>query len=287
MIVTAKSIIEEKNLRDKRRKGARHVELHLLISDVYDKKQIQTQLITLKNSRLKVVSVHSPMERICTLEGLLSKSGFDLIDNTCHLAQRISNYRGKDVNVVMHHELDYEQMMMWDLIDRIGDEINVLLHRYKNVIINIENTMPVCMDKGSMYFANSYAQSQINICEHLRKYLRTDRIGVVVDTCHIMASSRILERLGGYKENLNLEDIIINSKEYLNIVHLANGRGLGFGDGHGCGFETNMEREKLRFIIDTLKEIEFNGNLVLEVAELNYLDSVEFEQLFKQVNNLI
>lgn len=287
MIVTAKSIIEEKNLRDKRKKGAQHIELHLLLSDVYDKKQVQTQIITLKNSRMKIVTVHSPIERICTLEGILSKSGFELLDNTCYLAQKIANYRGKDVNVVIHHELDLEQMMMWDLIDRIGDEINVLLHRYKNVIINVENLMPVCTYKGSMYFANSYVQSQIDICEHLRKYLRTNRIGVVVDTGHILASSRILERLDGYKERLNLEDILINSKEYLNIVHLSNSRGLGFGDGYGCGFDTDRERERLRFIIDTLKEIEFNGSLVLEVNELNYLDSVEFEKLFKQVNNLI
>jgi len=287
MYLTAKSIIEEKNLLDKRRKGAKNIELHLVVGDVYDKRQVQTQLITLKNSKMEIVSVHAPIERICTLEGSMSKSGFDLLDNTCYLAQKIADYRGKNIDIVLHHELDYEQLMMWELMDKIADEINVLLIRYKNVVINIENLMNMCSDKGDIYFANSYVQSNIDICENLRKYLRTNRVGVVVDICHILASSKILGKLDEYKEQLDLEDILINSREYLNIVHLANSRGIGFRDGHGCGFDTDKEREKLRFIIDTLKEIEFKGSLVLEVGELNYLDSIEFEKLFKQVNNLI
>lgn len=286
--IAAKSSTSRGQLEERARKGVKYVELH-----IFKEEDIREGILDdINELGLEVVAVHHLLGRHNKLEGLAyGKDSYRQADKVCALADELS-YRGEgrlngDVAVIMHSELTLDQMVSFNIIDKVEMACDRLLKKYENISIGIENETVIVRRQGEdkIDLVDAFAWGNKEKCRYLSKRLETHRIGLVLDICHAISTIRIMNNWKdtGVVPDLRLEEYIRKYSEYLDIIHLANARGYGFGKGHAVGFDTNEEIELLERIVDTIREIQFNGVVTLEVGEDDYLDIKRFPVLRSQV----
>lgn len=288
MQITAKSGVSLDQLKERKNKGAKYIELHLFEKDVNSDESIRKILKNIKKSGLSIKAIHIPIDRKYSIEGLITEEGFKIIQNTCSLAEQISQIMQEPIHVVLHQELNLEQLKTWGMYDLILEKLKFILDEYKNIIINLENLPIFDVKKYSFEMYSNYSFQNIELCKELRSDLKTERFGTVLDTCHAISTIKLIQGLVefGLHENITLEDYFKENKEYVNIIHLSNARGFGYDNNHGIGFDTEEEIELLKELLEYIKEIDFQGILTLEVQEENYLNCVVFEKLKKQIEKI-
>lgn len=290
MLILSKSGAALAQMQDRKRKGTKWVELHLIETDIDTAEKRANIIHNMKEAGLEVRIVHTPIDRKFKLEGLATEYGSKIIEDNCILANEIGLLLGKDINVVIHHELDLETMKVWGIYDLVIKKLDYLLKTYPNITIDLENETVYELFGGAFGLRNNYSNQNVYVCEELRKDLRTDRIGLVLDICHALSSIRLLQHLvnEGICRPLDLyEDYFKEYSKYLNIIHLANARDYGYGDNHGIGFYTDEDMELLKKIVGYIKEIKFEGKLTLEVQEKDYLDCKVVVDLYNKLIKLL
>ncbi len=290
MIILSKSGVSLAQMQDRKRKGVKEIELHLIETDIDTAEKRANVINNMKEVGLEVRIVHTPIDRKFKLEGLATEYGSKIIEDSCILANDIGLLSGKDINVVIHHELNLETIKVWGIYDIILEKVDYLLKTYPNIIIDLENETVYELFGGAFGLRNSYGNQNLYICEELRKDLQTDRIGLVLDTCHAISSIRLLQHLvdEGICKPLDLyEDYFKEYSKYLDVIHLANARDYGYDDNHGIGFYTDEDMELLKEIVNYIKDIKFDGKLTLEVQEENYLDCKVVVDLYNKLIKLL
>lgn len=288
MIVAAKSGVSKEQMADRVLKGAEFIELHLEPSDIDTEEKRNEIIRNMQETGLDVRVVHTPIDRQFKLEGLAKDEGFKTIEETCILANNISKITNHDTHIVIHVELNLEQLLMWGLFDIIKYRISYLLKEYPHVIMDIENETAIELYKGRFELKNSGRQESVDVCRKLREELNTNRVGLVLDTCHAISSIRLLQFYidNGLHNKIILKDYFTERAEYLNIIHLANAREFGDNKNHGTDFDTDEEVDLLREIVGYIRQICFDGVLTLEVQEEDYLDTKVYPKLHSQLKDL-
>lgn len=290
MKIAAKSGVSLGQLLERKNKGATLLELHLNQGDVATSESIEKVFDNVKKAGIKVGVVHIPIDRKFTVEGILiGKVNYTIIKNTCKLANLIAEFNEEIVHVVMHQELSLTHLVDWGMYHHISVLIGILLNKYRNITINLENLSFINPEDDGLQVRSNHGSHNVELCRKLRSDLNTDRIGVVLDTCHALSTIRHLERYRelGIHEGINLRDYFTNSKGFLNVIHLSNARGFGHGDDHGAGFDTDEDVELLKEIINYVKDNDFRGILTLEVQEKDYLNCIVFEKLKSQLEMIL
>lgn len=288
MQITAKSGVSLEQLIERKNKGAKYIELHLFEEDIKSINSIEGILNNIKEAGVYVKAVHIPIDRRFGIEGLITTEAYSIIENTCNLANAIGELNSEIVCVVMHQELDMSQLNDWGIYNKIFKSLRKILYKYQHISINLENLSMFNVKDDNFGLRSNYTFQTKELCMKLREDLNTDRIGLVLDTCHALSSIRHIKsfyELGLHNET-TLKDYFEENKEFLNVIHLANAIDFGYGDGHGVGFDTEEDVEILKEILGLVKEIDFKGLLTLEVAENDYLNCIVFEKLQKQVEEI-
>lgn len=290
MIIAGKSAIDEKQLKDRINKGVNNLEIHLNKVDVLDEKSIDKSLEVLKNFMDKVVAIHSPIDSRTTIEGLNNKVYSQILRNTCRLANEVGKIKGEIIHVIFHQELSFKVLEDYNMLENIKIKVEELFYDFKNITINLENLMLYDYSTNSderIILRGSYYKSTKMLSDYLRKQLKTNRIGLVLDTCHILVSLRMLNNIHKYynRKEVCIKEVIEYYGDSINIVHLANVRGLGLGTEHGVTFDTQEEKETLLSILETLYNINYDKIITLEVVEENYLDAINMKKTYNQVKD--
>lgn len=285
----AKSSVSYYQLEDRKNKGAKFIELHLNEGDIITKKKRKEIVYNLKKLNLIAKVVHVPIDERFTIEGLLNENGFRVIENTCKLAQEISEEISQEMHIVMHQSLSLIQLKNWGMFEIIKGKMKYLLDTYPNIIINIENLTVFSMDSDKFELRNNYFNENINVCKELRFILKTDRIGTVLDICHAISSIRILETFinKNYHKQIYLRDYFLINKQFLNVIHLSNSIGFGMGTGHGVGFDTKEDLDLLKEILSYVEDINYKNIITLEICEKDYLDTIEYRKTKRQVDEIL
>lgn len=121
----------------------------------------------------------------------------------------------------------------------------------------------------------------------LQHDLNSKRIGTVLDTCHAIISIQVTDRWRkeGFCEVLSLHKYLEANADCMNIVHLSNAKGYGFGIDHGVNFKSQEDIEVFEEIMKILKDRNYQGLLTLELQEVDYADVKEFPVLKKMVED--
>lgn len=82
---------------------------------------------------------------------------------------------------------------MLGVYEPIKERLKEVLNKYPDVQIGIENTMLVHTFKEKIRGNETYGEGVVELANELRKYLETDRIGTVLDTCHIISTLKLLK----------------------------------------------------------------------------------------------
>lgn len=176
---------------------------------------------------------------------------------------------GKQMIVVLHQELGLGHLIDFGLIDGIVEAFAACVRDYPMNDYVVENLTMINFDTGMLVTRNSHLAEPVRLANYLREKLNTDRIGTVLDTCHLLATIR-LHNLVAEKSPVKPIDIELYFNEYkdtLKLVHLANAVNYGIGEDHGTPFVDAEERATLVRILQALRDIGFKNPITLEINE--------------------
>lgn len=289
MHILSKSGIDRSQLKERRNKGSSYMELHLGDKDIERLEQIGEIISNIESSGMECLVVHSPMALDYKLEALNTYDGYLNIERVLNLAYQLSVKYDKGVHVVLHHEMKIDRLKMWGMYDNIRTSLSLLLTQFPRITVNIENEGIVELKSGIITVKNSHTLNPLELVKSFRKDLKTTRVGLVLDTCHVTSSNRILSTLSKEVEELKIipiMDIFKETIEYINVIHLCGCKGFGIGANHGVGFGTREDKVLLEYILVFLKESNYDRVVTLEVLEEDYLNAVRYKTLMHQIDEM-
>lgn len=299
--VYAKSSLSEKHIQSKENIGCDGIEIQLLTELVdgklgqYHYAEDVFDLDSLLQHNIKVV--HAPLLSHyglsdVNIETLCDSEDFKLLDQICYIANKAGEIHNIQIIVVIHSESFHENMkLIGDTWKRVLNCIGCILFKYPRIEIALENVTPLReISKGTLHLANNFYNDNILMAIELRKQLKTDRIGTVLDVYHAEISKRFYETLMlHYSGVLPLMDFSMDSyfkmnKDIVKLFHFSNTVRSGYGKGnHGEPFSKDSYY-KLKEYLDLYHKYEITAPITLEVAETDYIKSNGYAESYKLVN---
>lgn len=235
---------------------------------------------SLNKSLKQIKAVHAPLKAdakeqdVCIDLSCIADDDFKLFDKTCDLANRIGCKNGKVIPVIIHSAVDIHR----DKFIKICIALSVLLEKYQHIEVIIEN-VPGDNDKP-LEIGSAYALPAI--VKFIRNYINTDRVGLVLDTCHVLMRQSIYEQLGFRYDSM--EDYFKAYRDSLRIVHLANIRNFGRGNDHAIAFTPN-DRDLFTKIMNLIVKYTDDKTLItIETREEDYLKCDNYKTTKKELD---
>ena len=283
--ILAKSALDLSQIEVKQRIGCDGIEIQLLdelygphgnhdwlyASDVFDLHKFLDQ---------NILAVHAPISKAygdVLIERLADDEDIMLFDQLFYIANFIGRHIGRPIRVIMHSETSVSILQDinngWVRLVRYVDE---MLTKYPFTELCIENVTPLrgIKDNRIIQLANNYYEDNVLMAKLLRAALHTDRVGVVLDTCHQGITEMYMNLIYTLspdieKPDFSIEHYIQSYAPYLKIIHLADFKGNGYGKNHGTPFES---QEKFNHIMDLVcKYVHPSCYITLEINESNFM----------------
>lgn len=298
--IIAKATLAQDQIRAKQRIGCDGIEIQLC-SELLGPKGPHDWLDVDKIFKLdkflgkNIVAVHMPIIHSrggdpC-LEWCVDEDDIKILDSVFYIANYFGEKEDRDIRIVIHSESNMSILKDTSNIwDNIVEKVGLLLNKYPRTILCIENVTP-CRNISSgkvIQFSNNFYEDNIQMCKALRKELKTDRIGVVLDLCHQGITEKYMNLIYSLSPKLKMPDFSIEHyiktyAPYLKIIHIADSRENGYGDNHGIPFE---DVDKFNHIMDLIcKYVDENCYLTLEVREEDYLINKNYRKQKQLVDN--
>lgn len=285
LFLYAKSSLSKEQLDVKMDIGCDGVEIQLLSELVngklggYLKADSVLDLDSFKDYPIKVI--HCPLLYHYGLSDVniesFARRDFDLLDQVCYIANYFGRVQsGNKILVVIHSEMNLENMRVNGLLKDILKSVSYVLFKYPFIELAIENVTPLRkVYQSEICLCNNFSFDNVELVGYLREELGTNRIGTCLDTCHAMISRKYMEAI--HKEigdiecpDYSLESYFDKNKEYVKLIHLSDAQDSGYGIGrHGVKFN-DKNINKLRGIIDLYNRYGYSCPVTLEVNETDY-----------------
>ena len=283
--IIAKAALSEAQINVKRSIGCDGIEIQLLneLKGIGDHEWLDANskfnLTDFIGKNIEVV--HAPILKSAgdtLIEWIADLDDMKLLDQVFYIANFIGEMEQRDIRVIFHSETSVAALEdTAQGFTRIAGVIKYMLEKYPFTILCIENVTPFRgLDKGGVpRLANNYYCDNVEMVKALREYCYTKRIGVVLDTCHQgiteMYMNKIYDLAPEYeKPDFSLEHYFKEYSPYLEIVHLSDFDGCGYGKGkHGISFE-DWTFDKLCEVLDLKEKYSPKSLLTLEVEETDF-----------------
>lgn len=228
-----------------------------------------------------IKAVHAPLipgKDDTLLERVLDKSDYRLIYEVFKIANYFGELHKEEVKIIFHSEM-YKEFLedLGDQWDRMVYYIDFLLKEFPYTQLLIENVSPLRgIGKGKqLHLANNCMFDNIEMVKDLRDRIGTYRIGTVLDTCHQMLTEKYVgamyDLVGDVlKPDLSLENFFRLNQPYVELIHLCDMRGSGYGKGrHGIPFSEDTYN-KLVEILSLKDRWVKDCTMTLEVEETDF-----------------
>lgn len=161
-----------------------------------------------------------------------------------------------------------------------------VLSLYSYTKLLIENVTPIETDKSEVGFhlTNNYGFEVVDIVHKLRRALKTDRVGAVLDLCHAGITEYQIDKLTHRTSLYNIYDIRNYFKEFKGVCELIHFNWFK-DDGMCLGHGTVPDIAKCKELLGLYNEFEYTCPLVLEVYEYDYLKSNHYKQLKEMIDS--
>lgn len=214
------------------------------------------------------------------------------------LSQMLAEKYHHNVVLILHNTLTLDQYQhMPVLLKEIESLLEYTFSNFPQVEYAIENILPLELSAGKTPLGrNGFGFDNVDLANYFNEHFGTyNKFGTVIDTCHAMASYRMLahifaENHNSSLEGLRLEDFFSKNQGLLKVIHLTNVHSMGFNPGeHGCSFEPDSELDALfleRFF-SLYQKYASGVPITIEVYEKDYLDSQSYLKTKNMIQNYI
>ncbi len=296
MIIAAKAAIDRKQIVDRKNRGANYIELHTLPTYFLDKDYTEEIQNILEEEEVKCICVHAPINNIykngCGIgyKDKVSeeeyKHNIEIIKKSILMADKIIDMPRK---IVVIHPIESYKINVNTTIEKerkyFEEDLKLLSEFTKqnttNVYLAIENTIRAVDKKNKLFRDSLYAYND-DYVKWIEK-LDLDNVGVILDTCHAIATA-YYNKETGEKEFIDIEEYINAYSKKLIHMHLSNSLTYGFGKDHGRAFlNTKRDVSLLKKIENTLNKIGYTGNITIETVDK---DIYNYERYSKTVETM-
>jgi|GEM_PF-2711147 hypothetical protein len=219
------------------------------------------------------VSIHMPlisyrdgMRKYEDDSGLETPAGIKYLPIVCERAEKIAEFRGIPIHVIIHIEEEVHKLKLLGLWDQTVLFMRDIADRYQNLIFSVENVIALLRQP----------LTHVDFVEEVNR----PNVGTCLDTCHAMMTAertRMLSQCG--IKPVSFETFFYRNKDVCNWLHLNNAKNLGDGfgmeKGHGTPFDMEDEHDmkKLRNIIKFYHKYDYNCPFCIEIREDSYTET--------------
>lgn len=301
MQILAKSAADPAQIKDKLEKGCDGIEIQLL-GDFLDEKNTAQYYYqkTFSCAGADIQVVHMPLikHQDVNLELLTYPVYWKAFEKAALLSQMLAEKYHHNVVLILHNTLTLDQYQhMPALLKEIESLLEYTFSNFSQVEYAIENILPLELSAGKTPLGrNGFGFDNVDLVNYFNERFGTcNKFGTVIDTCHAMASYRMLahifaENHNSSLEGLRLEDFFSKNQGLLKVIHLTNVHSMGFNPGeHGCSFEPDSELDTLfleRFF-SLYQKYASGVPITIEVYEKDYLDSQSYLKTKNMIQNYI
>lgn len=269
-----KSALDFGQLKARVDEGYNRMEIQLF-DDFVDKSIEEMMFLITGISGLDIVNIHAPIgsNKFVNIEDMSNPDRAPVFNKLFELCQRVSYHYNRPTFLVMHSNYSLADFKEKNQLIDLEKSVLKLLSDFPDVVLAIENLVPIYKQDGAIREGNNYLFGTVDIVKHLRDELQTDRIFTVLDTAHAMISINYLNEIG-YDKPISLIKYFKENQNYLKIIHLGNAFHLGLcKDEHGVLFSKDSpdDLSKLKEINDGILTYAKEASLVIEVTEPDYL----------------
>lgn len=283
MEIYGKSALVVSQLEARIKNGFDKIELQLLnelfdengycqkAEDVYDLAAI---------SKYEICAVHAPLikEGDVNLEYMTIGEPKKALEECFKIAQYMANVRKRKIILIVHAGQSPKELIKMGVWSPLVVTLGLLLDKYPDVDIAIENIIPERgIQRSDIAFCNNFKFDNAEMARQLNATLETDRIGTVIDTCHIIMTQNILKAIFDYindplypMEDVSMKKFFEMNADVCKLIHLAGVQGNGISsEHHGVPLLTFMpERLKiLEEVLDLYFKFGYKCPITLEVCE--------------------
>lgn len=259
--------------------GLKHLEV-VGFNGIPSKEELDKLGKYVKDNGIDIRSVHMPTTTLDLRNKVRPNIEYlenDIFRENCKAICRYFNslYENKRIKVILHTKTRAkEYRVLKSTYKMIMNAVKELLE-YENIEVCLENVPIAHYESMSDILVGCFGcgLSFIDVAEMLREDIGTDRVKVLVDTCHTESQNAILRALQREMEVIELGDVlrIAHEKGVLGQIHLASQTGLGIVPGeHGLSLDLNEGLSDK--IIDDIKPYIDYVDTTIEVEEDNYPD---------------
>ena len=299
-LILAKASLTTEQIERKLELGADGIELQLLGESLSTKGNLRvwkpfSEVYSCDFTKYPIDAIHAPLLSgigDMTIENMLDREDFPVLENMFALAHSIGKERDKQVTLVVHSETYFANMLdVGNIYNQMRTKISMLLDKYSYTRLAIENVSPVRgIQNKVLHLANNFGYDNIELVGRLRKDLNTDRVGTILDTCHAMLTEKYIKAIYGAaggeydSQDYSMKMFVEQNKSLIYHVHFCDMTGSGYGKGrHGIPFTQETKESAFEILRLMYKDYAYTCPLCLEVEELDGFEVCSGFQSTKKV----
>lgn len=279
--IYCKSALISNQLSHRKELDCDGIEIQLLKDFVYNPLSSKQYMDILKSHEKDIKALHVPLdgdEDLVELQMLYDENIQTRFERICELAKHITEYSHESVLIVIHNRWSANDFSIRpDIYEKVVGFLKLMIDTYPDIKIGIENVIP--FEAGAAGFSNGCLPSYANVVKDLRESTGSDRIGAVLDTCHMMVTQKFLTVIDVCDDidvSKTAEDYFKEVKDICFLIHLCNVSGFGYRKGtHGIPF-TNESKDVLDHMLKLHAAYTPDAPITLEIAEDDYLNCVNY-----------
>lgn len=243
-----------------------------------------------------ILAIHTPIVNKLSLniEEIESPNTYFNLMETVSLANMVGEYENKPIKVICHTAFSYPLYKAFpSILNRIELVVHKILSEYPRVTLCIENVIPCENNNNGLIFRNGCLYDNVLLVKHLQElFSNSERIKTVLDTCHLVTTTRTLDLIfkntyPDISNNISIESFFKENKDVIGLIHLADVKNLGLSNGeHGIKFEQERLSE-MKTLIDLYYKYNYDCDITIEIVEDDYTINNNFKQNYEDLKSII
>lgn len=286
-------------------KGMNKIEIQLL-DELFDENQhcLKAKKVFDLDEMAKydIRVVHAPLIKgeDINIEHMTFGEYSKLLNEICYLANYIAEKRNRDVIIVVHTAKSIQELRrLGDNWNQLVVTVGLMLSKYPRIEFAIENVIPFTYTpENRIIMKNNFNCDNVAMAKALNELLDTDRVGTVLDTCHIQITQKYIkaifdalnDNINMPMEDLSFEHYFIENAAICKLIHLATMTDNGLSPGtHGTPYRAydKEEMDRLAHIISLYKKYRYACPITLEVLETDFLNPQNYLKAKESLLSLI
>ncbi|PLS19638.1 hypothetical protein CVD28_04260 [Bacillus sp. M6-12] len=275
MIMGSKTSLIDLELKDRKSKGVKFIEIQATLDDFKDLKVTLEKKHLIRQYSLSVYAVHVPILNSygseCILgetNALIRKDNLNLIKKSIILADKFSDLSNPYViiptgGLVKEGEFipDFSRVKKGLFQKDLWELRNYVTENYPRVTLLLKNN-PMVKKEGNEYLPYAYGYEDDFM--FWIKELKDSHLGIALDVANAMGTVRYNQEHNSNSDFMSIEYFFYRYAPFLKLIHLSNGK----------NFSSQKDEYGLPFLSSEPIDVQMMKNILFVIHDLKYTSPI-------------